>query len=57
MYKYIIAQAGDVDWMALGPLLLFFIFFTAITIMALSKKKEYVDKMSSLPLDQKKELK
>ena len=51
MYKYILERAGDIDWMALGPLLLFFIFFSFISIMAIRKNKTYIDKMSRLPLE------
>ena len=51
MYKYIIEKAGESEWMALIPLLLFFIIFISITIIALTRKKEYLDKMSRLPLE------
>lgn len=51
MYKYIIEKAGESEWMALMPLLLFFLIFTIITIIALTRKKDYLDKMSQLPLD------
>jgi hypothetical protein len=51
MYKHILERAGDIDWMALGPLLLFFVFFMVISIFAIRQKKEFVDKMSNLPLE------
>ena len=51
MFKYIIEKAGDVDWMALGPFLLFFDFFILVTIYALKKRPPYIDKMSNLPLE------
>lgn len=51
MYKYILEKAGDLDWMAILPLLIFTIVFTIITIRALSYKKEFVTRMGNLPLE------
>ena len=51
MFKYIIEKAGDLDWLALGPFLLFFFFFIAVTIYALKKRSGYIEKMSNLPLE------
>ena len=52
MYKYILERAGDIDWMAILPLLIFTIFFAIITIRALTHKKEFIHRMASLPLDE-----
>lgn len=51
MYKYILESAGDIDWMAIGPLLLFFVFFTAVVILTMMKNKKFVEKMGNLPLE------
>ncbi len=51
MYKYILEPIENIDWLAVGPLVLFFVFFTVITISALRKKRSYIDKMGNLPLE------
>jgi hypothetical protein len=51
MYKYILEQAGNINWMALFALLTFcFIFGTSI-ILVLRRNKAHIDHMSSLPLE------
>ena len=52
MYKYILESAGNINWMAIGPLLIFFIFFTIVVISALIKSKKFVEKMGNLPLEE-----
>lgn len=50
MYKHIIKTMGDVDWMALIPLVLFIsVFSITILIWALRNKTE-VAEMANLPL-------
>ena len=51
MFKYIIEKSEVSEWMALLPLLIFFVFFIIITIIALTRKKAYIDKMAHLPLE------
>ena len=51
MYKHIIAQAGDVNWMAIFALLTFVCIFTVTIVALFFKKKSYIDKMSNLPLE------
>lgn len=51
MFKHILESASDVDWMAIIPLIIFFTFFTMITVRAFIEKKEFIHKMASLPLD------
>ncbi len=51
MYKYILQSVENINWLAIGPLILFFVFFTAVIWMALSRKKTYIDKMEQLPLE------
>lgn len=51
MYKYILEQAGNINWMAVFALSTFiFIFLTSI-LLVLRKDKAYINKMSSMPLD------
>ena len=57
MYKYILERAGDIDWMAIIPLLIFTIVFVIITIRAITAKKDYINKMANLPLDENDSLK
>ena len=51
MYKYILESAGDIDWMAIVPLLLFFIFFIGVSYMAITSKKSFINKMENLPFE------
>lgn len=51
MYKYILQGAGDINWMAIVALVLFFAIFLFGSIWIISRKKDYVDKISRLPLD------
>lgn len=51
MYKYILESAGNIDWMAIGPLVFFFVFFVAISYMAITSKKSFIDKMGNMPFD------
>jgi hypothetical protein len=51
MFKYILQGAGDINWMAILALVLFFVIFLFGSIYILSRKKDYVEKVSRLPLD------
>lgn len=57
MYKYILERAGDIDWMAIVPLLIFTTVFVIISIQAITAKKDFIDKMANLPLDENDSLK
>lgn len=57
MYKYILERAGDIDWMAIIPLLIFTTVFTIVSIRAITAKKDFMSKMASLPLDKNDSLK
>ncbi|KAA3634363.1 MAG: cbb3-type cytochrome c oxidase subunit 3 [Bacteroidetes bacterium] len=50
MFKYILERAGDIEWMAIVPLVLFVVFFIVIVWKAMSHKKEFVDRMANMPL-------
>lgn len=52
MYKYLLQSVENINWLAIGPLLLFFIFFITVTIIALRKNNSYVEKMGKLPLEE-----
>ena len=51
MYKYILQQAGDINWMALFALLTFFSLFVISAIAIFGRSKAYIEKMSNLPLE------
>lgn len=51
MYKYILAGAGDINWMAIFALLTFVILFVTSAIAVFWKSKAFIDHMSNLPLD------
>jgi Na+/H+-dicarboxylate symporter len=51
MYKYIIKTMGNVDWMAVVPLVLFFAVFVGTALVWFNKDRNTVDKMANIPLD------
>jgi hypothetical protein len=51
MYKYILEQAGNINWMALFSLVTFFVVFSITVILALRSDKKLLRKMANLPLE------
>jgi hypothetical protein len=51
MYKYIIKTMGNVDWMAVVPMLLFIAVFVGTALVWFWKEQKEVNKMANLPLD------
>lgn len=51
MYKYILEQAGNINWMALFALLTFCFIFGVSIILVLRRNKAHIDHMASLPLE------
>lgn len=51
MFKYILENAGNINWMAIFALLTFFSLFVISAVLVFTKRKSWVDKMSSLPLE------
>ena len=54
MYKHILSQAGNINWMALFALLTFFILFVLTIVLIFKKNKNYIQKMANMPLDDDK---
>lgn len=52
MYKYILQSIENINWLAIGPLILFFLFFVLVSLSALRKKKSFIEKMGNLPLEE-----
>ncbi len=50
MYKYILEQVGNINWMALFALLTFVFIFSMSTYLILRKDKETLSHLSNLPL-------
>ncbi len=51
MYKQILHQISEeIDWMALTPLLLFFIVFAIVIVAVFAERKSHIDYMARLPL-------
>lgn len=50
MYKYILAESGNINWMALFALLTFFIMFVLTIWVVFKKSPEHIKKMERLPL-------
>ena len=51
MYKYILAEGGDINWMALFALVTFVTMFLIGAFTALRRRKSYFRHMAHLPLD------
>jgi hypothetical protein len=52
MYKYLLQSVEHINWLAIIPLLIFFIFFVTVTVITVRKKKSYIDRMGNLPLEE-----
>lgn len=52
MYKYILAEAGNINWMAIFALLTFFILFVMSAVLIMRRNGAYIEKMSHLPLEE-----
>ncbi|MCF8239221.1 MAG: hypothetical protein K9I85_13755 [Saprospiraceae bacterium] len=53
MYKQILQQVSEkIDWMALMPLLLFFIVFAGMIVVVFARRKGHFDYMAQLPLQE-----
>ena len=51
MYKYILSEAGNINWMALFALLTFMFVFITSAILIFRKNNDFIKKMASLPLE------
>jgi cytochrome c oxidase cbb3-type subunit 4 len=51
MEKEILSRVENINVYGIVSISIFFLFFTGMLIWAFAKKKNYLDKMSSLPLD------
>jgi len=51
MFKHILESAGNINWMAISALLTFFTIFILAAVLAFKKDPAYIEKMSSMPLD------
>ena len=56
MYKYILQNAGDINWMAIFALLTFVSLFVISAVVIFARSKEYINHMSNLPLDEDSKL-
>jgi cytochrome c oxidase cbb3-type subunit IV len=52
MYKHLLKSVENIDWLGIIPLLIFFIFFVAVTISVFRKKRSFIEKMKNLPLEE-----
>ena len=51
MFKYILAEGGNINWMALFALITFFIMFLVSIVTVFGDKKKLYQHMAELPLD------
>ncbi len=52
MFKYILQNGGDINWMAIFALLTFVSLFLISSVVIFARSKEYINHMSNLPLDE-----
>jgi hypothetical protein len=50
MYKYILAESGNINWMAMFALLTFFFMFVLTIWVVFKKSPEHIKEMEQLPL-------
>ena len=55
MYKYILGSVENLNWLAVVSLVLFFTFFIVSTIWILTKKKDFIERMSNMHLEEDEE--
>lgn len=51
MYKYILEQAGQINWMAVTSLLTFFFVFITAVVLVFRKDAKHLEHMTHLPLE------
>lgn len=51
MFKYILEGAGNIDWMAVSALVTFFTIFVLSAVLILRSDRNFIEKMSNLPLE------
>jgi hypothetical protein len=52
MYKYLLESVEGIQWFGITTLVLFFTIFCVVTIRAFIFKKEDMDRMANMPLNQ-----
>lgn len=52
MYKYLLQTVEGIQWFGIGTLLLFFTTFCVAAIRAFLSKKEDMDRIAKLPLEE-----
>lgn len=55
MAKYILEQAGNINWMAVFSLMTFMIIFITGSVLILRKNDHHIQHMAQLPLDEDNE--
>lgn len=53
MYKHLLAEGGNIEWMALIPLIIFCLFFFGLLLFVIFGNKKYFKKMSEMPFNNK----
>ncbi|MDX1409815.1 MAG: hypothetical protein R3330_16815 [Saprospiraceae bacterium] len=52
MYKYLLENAGNIQSLALIPLVVFFMVFVGAMIWTMIRNKQYIERMSRLPFEE-----
>lgn len=51
MYKYLLQESGEINWMAIFALLTFVFVFGVAVYMIFRRDQKFIDHMANLPLD------
>ncbi|MCB0579842.1 MAG: hypothetical protein KDD10_11095 [Phaeodactylibacter sp.] len=51
MFKYILENAGNINWMAISALLTFMVIFMVSVALVFKHNPAYINRMASMPLD------
>ncbi len=51
MYKYLLQSVEGIQWIGIGTLLLFFCTFCVVAIRAFIFRKEEMERMANMPLE------
>ena len=51
MYKYILSEAGNINWMALFALITFMTVFIISAVLVFRRNNDFITKMAHLPLE------
>lgn len=55
MYKHLLAESGNIEWMALLPLVIFVSFFVGLLLYVIRGNRKHFNEMAFLPFNENSE--